>query len=603
MELPFEQDMVHDAAAVVDRDVAQHLDRAGLRVDLDLRNVRAARKRRRGRNAAQRVERRSVAAHDLLERDREVGASHTVFPRGKFQIFPGDLELLRREIETLFHHLARRRGERGAVRSRRARADRAAAGERRPGRVARAQDDVAGVDAEDLRHDLGIHRFMPLPRRAGEHVERGVARIAELDRRLLLGDGPAARGLDEHRAADAAQSPPFQGSLAPLLERAPFGLKERLLELAGRVAAVVGRGRGLVGERRLRNQVAPTQLDAVDAGLARRLVDQPLHQIGNARPPRAAVGRRRRGVGEREPVAAIEGGDAVGVRRMRGRIEAVDQRPRLRQVGAHVADPAHAQREKPALAVERELAVQLYAAAVMIAHQGLEAGADPFHRLAERSCGEHQRAVLRVGLRTDAEAAADVAVVQADPVERRAGDDSEVGPHHRHALRRRVNVEAAGRGFVRDHAGLGLDGVARDSGRLELQAGDVRGARERLLRRLFIPVLVVEAQVSRDIVVQQGRAGLERFLRVDHGGQLAILDVEPLGSVLRRGRRSGDDERYFLAHVAHAAAREDVAVRDLEHRSAAPRKLDHRRRRLESRRVLARENGDHAATFQCIFFC
>src|SRR2546426_9310205 len=35
--------------------------------------------------------------------------------------------------------------------------------------------------------------------------------------------------------------------------------------------------------RSLRNQVAPAQFDAVDAALPRRLVDQPLHQVGNAR--------------------------------------------------------------------------------------------------------------------------------------------------------------------------------------------------------------------------------------------------------------------------------------------------------------------------------
>src|SRR5882762_3551282 len=114
---------------------------------------------------------------------------------------------------------------------------------------------------------------MALSRRAGEHEQRGIARSAEFDPRLLFRDGAAARGLDEHRAADAAQSSLFQGSLAPLFERVPFGLKERLFELAGRVAAVVGRGRGLVRERLLRNQVALTKLDAVDAGLPRRFVD------------------------------------------------------------------------------------------------------------------------------------------------------------------------------------------------------------------------------------------------------------------------------------------------------------------------------------------
>src|SRR5438477_436412 len=85
-------------------------------------------------------------------------------------------------------------------------------------------------------------------------------------------------------------------------------------------------------------------------------------------------------------------------------------------------DSKFAQREGFAVAVERELAGELGGAAVVIAHRGLGARGDPFHRFAERARGVHQRAVLGVGVRADAEAAADVVRVHADLLARHASD-------------------------------------------------------------------------------------------------------------------------------------------------------------------------------------
>ena len=65
VQLAVEQHVVQHAAAVVHRDVAQHLDLAGVAVDLDLGHVRAAGKRGRRGNAAARVELGAVAAREL----------------------------------------------------------------------------------------------------------------------------------------------------------------------------------------------------------------------------------------------------------------------------------------------------------------------------------------------------------------------------------------------------------------------------------------------------------------------------------------------------------------------------------------------------------
>src|SRR5258708_35853101 len=88
---------------------------------------------------------------------------------------------------------------------------------------------------------------------------------------MLLRRGAAARGLDEHRAADAAQFAPPPGFFLPLCKTCPVGMLERIVQIPGRIAAVVsGSHRRLIGEGVHRDEIAPADLDAVYAGLARR---------------------------------------------------------------------------------------------------------------------------------------------------------------------------------------------------------------------------------------------------------------------------------------------------------------------------------------------
>src|SRR3954464_16035540 len=99
-------------------------------------------------------------------------------------------------------------------------------------------------------------------------MQGGIARIAELDRRLFLRRGAAAAGLDEDREAGAPQLAARFGFGSALFKVLPVGIAHRALELPRRITAVVGRAGGcLVRKRILRNQVSPSQLDALDAEL------------------------------------------------------------------------------------------------------------------------------------------------------------------------------------------------------------------------------------------------------------------------------------------------------------------------------------------------
>jgi hypothetical protein len=110
----------------------------------------------------------------------------------------------------------------------RAGAEAASADERRAIRVAGAQRDLLGRNAQNIRNKLGKDGLVPLAGRARqrEKVERAIG--VEANRDLLLAD--AAGRLDEDRAADAPQfATPFCIS-APTLEAPPIGFLQRLLQ-------------------------------------------------------------------------------------------------------------------------------------------------------------------------------------------------------------------------------------------------------------------------------------------------------------------------------------------------------------------------------------
>src|ERR1700731_1455141 len=75
--------------------------------------------------------------------------------------------------------------------------------------------------------------------------------------------------------------------------------RQRLVEHGGKIAAVIGRAdRCLERDLLRRNEVAPADLVAVDAGEARRLVDETLEDVVRLRPPGAAERAGRGRVGE-----------------------------------------------------------------------------------------------------------------------------------------------------------------------------------------------------------------------------------------------------------------------------------------------------------------
>ena len=89
----------------------------------------------------------------------------------------------------------------------------------------------------------------------------------------------------------------------------------------------------------------PPQRIRRDADFARRGIDQPLDHIGRLRPPGAAIGIDRHGVGEDAAHAHLARRDVVNARRHAGADER-DERRIAGQIGAHVGDEVDIEREE-----------------------------------------------------------------------------------------------------------------------------------------------------------------------------------------------------------------------------------------------------------------
>ena len=134
-----------------------------------------------------------------------------------------------------------------------------------------------------------------------------------------------------------------------LAKRRPFRRRHaavhHLLELAG-IEQELGRRR--IGHRRGRHEIDAADGVGVHAELARRGIDEALEQISGLRPPGAAIGADRHGVGahaldvDMDRPDRIKAGDQIGRAR---RNEAAEGR----QIGADIGEDKHPQAEEAAV--------------------------------------------------------------------------------------------------------------------------------------------------------------------------------------------------------------------------------------------------------------
>ncbi len=137
---------------------------------------------------------------------------------------------------------------------------------------------------------------MPLARGLRTHQQGQIA--GRVETRLGKLVGRKARLLDIDGVADAAVAAAGPRRCAPARETRHVRGSERVIEIAGEIAAVIDEPeRRRIGHRLRPDEVAAAQFVWRDAELARGVIDQALDCVGGLRPAGAAIGINRNGIG------------------------------------------------------------------------------------------------------------------------------------------------------------------------------------------------------------------------------------------------------------------------------------------------------------------
>jgi hypothetical protein len=218
---------------------------------------------------------------------------------------------------------------------------------------------------------------------------------------------------------------------------------------------------------------------------------------------------------------------------------------------ADVGQHAHAQREDAAFAVERQAGGEMLVASHVRTEEFLAALAAPAHRPAELARRVAHQRVLRREPGLHAEAAADVAVHDAEIL--RLGAKHRAKQLARAGRRLVLRVKRGACAVEQRDAGARLHRHGDHPLVVQLERGDVGGFAKNLIHKAFISILSFRGDIAAGFRPHQRRTRCRRGARIAHAGQILVLDPRELGGVLSLRARAGDDRRDRLPHVAHGA--------------------------------------------------
>ena len=271
-------------------------------------------------------------------------------------------------------------------------------------------------------------------------------------------------------------------------------------------------------------------------------------------------------------------------------------------VRADVRRRAHAQGQKPAVGVERELRLADPVARVLVGEDRLAPLARPLHRPADPARRPEDEAVLRVLRPLRAETAAHVADDHADRRLRDAEDlGREEGARTMGVLKIRVERVACLAGVVVPDRAARLHELRVDAAHDVAPAHDARRARKGGVGRRPVAHLEHVRHVVRALVPYRCCARPRGVRRRRDRRQRLVVDRDLLRGVLGLRERFGDHECDRIADVAHAPAREP-RMRPREHRRAVRAlALEGERGRAEplGGEVVAGQHRDHARGRRC----
>jgi len=201
--------------------------------------------------------------------------------------------------------------------------------------------------------DLLVHRLVALAVGFGAHQQQG--RAGGLEPHLGIFRHRPGRLFDRVDQRDATQLACRARGIAARGEPGEIAGVHRHVHVLREGAAVIDLTQsGLVRHLLRLDHVAFAQFDAVDAEFLGGGLDDPLHQVDRLGPARAAVRRRRVGVGQHGVDRNESGGDVVDAGQRDDHPERRQQLPVGGDIGADAGQHVQSHAEEFVILVERQ---------------------------------------------------------------------------------------------------------------------------------------------------------------------------------------------------------------------------------------------------------
>ena len=264
-------------------------------------------------------------------------------------------------------------------------------------------------------------------------------------------------------------------------------------------------------------------------------------------------------------------------------------------VGAERRDTVDVEGEELAVGVHREAGLDDGVARLVVSEEPLLSRRKPAHWAAQHLRREQHCRVLWIAGGTHSERAADVARHHAQLVDRHTHPAGNVLAHREGALRGDLQHVAVGFGFVDGDAAARLHRRHDDALIDEPHSCDVgRAGEDAVDLGAVLGFPAIRVPVDRDIARRLG-PNLRRLERggagdVGDGFARGVIDLYQLGRIACLRLAPGDDERDWVANMAHAVTGERGPVR--RHHAGTARHRDRNGNRADAGRVESR-GGQH----------
>ncbi len=463
-------------------------------------------------------------------------------------------------------------------------------------RIALPKPEVRERQAERIGRDLGKCRLVALAvgMRADHQIDPAVVTDAHF-RHFI---GLAARRFEKAGVAQATQPAPLARASPARIESR--GGLDRVIDRVGKTALLDREAHRACMGKAAKDVLAP-QLQRIHPELGGSNIDAALNQIVRLGLAGAAIGIDRRRVGEHAAGLKGDQRDVIDAAHGARHRHCRHGRRHRRDMGAQIGEDFCVEREKAAIAVERQASPDQAVTAMGGAGEILAAIPDPRDRAAEAARRPQHQHPFRIEHVLHPEAAADV-----------GNADAKLFPADaKHTVGEQVTdrVCAGGRGYQVQATARGIE-LPQRTARLhrrgddavvdQLAFHDMGGVADHSFHRADLAPVELERDVAPRLRPDRRSVRQNGIRDRDHRRQRRIVDDDGLGGIARGLSAFRNHERDRLADITNDVARQCVTGRHHERRGH--RDMGHRARQrpnIVGGQFGSREHSRNAGHLAC----